>query len=67
MRPDETIEAWARARARAELPAGFADRVMGAVAARRPPGRLVPAAVLACAAVFAALRVAAAFAVFVVG
>lgn len=63
MRPDDVIAAWARERAAAEVPPGFADRVLAAALgdrrARWARGALVAAAVVAGVA-----RVAAAFALF---
>jgi hypothetical protein len=65
VKPDDRIDEWARARAESAVSADFADRVVAAAAAG--PGAFVPvfrvAAVVAAAAL-AALRVAAALAVF---
>ena len=65
MRPEDRIDEWARKRAAAAVPAGFADRVVAAATARsgarRPALRV---AALVTAAALAALRVAAALAVF---
>jgi hypothetical protein len=65
MNPDERIDRWARSRADASVPDGFADRVVAAATRRR---RGVPAAAqaaaLLAAGALAALRIAAALAVF---
>lgn len=65
MKPDDRIDEWARGRAEAAVPAGFSDRVLAATAARSGPRRpALRVAALLTAAALAALRVAAALAVF---
>lgn len=66
MNPEDRIDEWARARADAHVPDGFADRVVAAASAAteaRTP-RLLRAAALTLAAAGGLLRIAAALAIF---
>jgi hypothetical protein len=73
MRHDDPYEAWKQARAGAEVPAGFADKVMAGLRARpaRRPGPALSRAVqigigsLACAVCL--LRILQVLAVFLAG
>lgn len=66
MNPEDRIDEWARARADADVPDGFADRVLAAasVASEERTPRLVRAAALTLAAGAGLLRIAAALAIF---
>ena len=73
MRHDDPYEAWKRARAGAEVPAGFADRVMAAVRARqarrpvRPLSRAVRIGIGMAACAVCLLRILQIVAVFLAG